>query len=223
LQKVRNRIALRAEPQQGADCPQAETSAPPNATAAWSQKHVEFVVSGGVKPAGSERVNQRDEASATVSCRIIGCVARLQAKPAADRRRRLDRQEHAAAPPADWTLPPEAAASERLARRDDRQRRTAALLATILSPPERPLGWHVGNPSFTLAEPSAAAPSQQRNGVDPKAIGEEDRLRAERAAAAAGLICQNHVRLTGLPSCQSFQGCQVANTAGRVTYHPSPW
>src|SRR5262245_1578660 len=61
-------------------------------------------------------MEERDEAAATVSRRIVNRVTRLEADPAADRRRRLGGDEHAAAPLAHRAQPPAADAAERLRR-----------------------------------------------------------------------------------------------------------
>lgn len=90
------------------------SSASPNASTSTGQQDVQLAVVVDIELAAAGRMEERDEAAATVSRRIVNRVARLEADPAADRRRRLGGDEHAAAPLAHRAQPPAADAAERL-------------------------------------------------------------------------------------------------------------
>lgn len=92
------------------------SSASPNASTSTGQQDVQLAVVVDIELAAAGRMEERDEAAATVSRRIVNRVTRLEADPAADRRRRLGGDEHAAAPLAHRAQPPAADAAERLRR-----------------------------------------------------------------------------------------------------------
>ena len=75
----------------------------------------------------------------------------------------------------------------------------AALRPTVLVPLQRPASGEIPRASRLFSQARAAALRQERCGIQPNAVDEEDRSAAERPAAAPTAICPNHVRsvLTG--------------------------
>src|SRR5262249_58389286 len=100
-------------PRQRATAEEGPCPAARNASTSTGQQDAQLAVVVDIELAAAGRMEERDEAAATVSRRIVNRVTRLEADPAADRRRRLGGDEHAAAPLAHRAQPPAADAAAR--------------------------------------------------------------------------------------------------------------